>query len=404
MPWNINGEEEVRWNFVRARLRKASEMRALCRRFGISRECGHKWWRRFVAEGRVGLRERERAPHWAEAFRQQWLPRVLTLRRRQPDFGPQKLCWGLRQCWSRGPWPAPRTVGRWLAAAGKVRRRVHRPPAGPVVSTPKPAVAIRPNDVWSVDLKGWFLTGDRTRVCPLTVRDMASRCVLAVRHVHPAKEPQVGAVLRTLFRRHGRPRAIKVDNGAPFGGPGPRGWTALTAAWIRLGLRVEFSRPGCPQDNGAHEQMHRVLKKATASPPAGTLRAQQRRFDLWRWRYNYQRPHAALQMRLPGDLYGPGHRQLAVPDWSYPSAWRQVYPDTKGRIRWCKRQRLLGQAFAGQPLGLKPIHSDILAVYFGPHLLGTLHPKDLAGLRPVRWRDPTHREREGLRPSRALPI
>ena len=404
MPWNIKEAAEVRWNFVRARLRRPNRMLALCRRFGISRECGHKWWRRFVAEGRVGLRVRPSVPRWVAAFRQQWLPRVLALRRAAPDFGPLKLCWGLRQQWSRGPWPAPRTVGRWLVAAGQVRCRVRRPAAGPVVATLKPVVAIHPNDVWSVDLKGWFLTGDRTRVCPLTVRDMATRCVLAVRHVHPAKEPQVGAVLRSLFRRHGRPRAIKVDNGAPFGGPGPRGWTSLTAAWIRLGVRVEFSRPGRPQDNGAHEQMHRVLKKATASPPADNLRAQQRRFERWRWHYNHRRPHAALRMRLPGELYGWRHPQQPVPTWRYPATWLQVRPDAKGRIRWRKQQRLLGQAFAGRTLGLKSIHPDILAVHFGPHLLGTLHATDLAGLRPVGWRRPKHQEREGLRPSRTLPI
>lgn len=404
MPWNITEEAKVRWNFVRARMRRPREMRALCRRFGISRECGYKWWRRFVAEGRAGLGVRPSVPRWVAAFRQRWLPRVLALRRAEPDFGPLKLGWALRRSWSHGPWPAPRTIGRWLLAAGKVRRRVRRPAAGPVVMAGRPLMALRSNDVWSVDLKGWFLTGDGTRVCPLTVRDMATRCVLAVRHVHPAKEPQVGAVLRALFRRHGRPRAIKVDNGAPFGGPGPRGWTTLSAAWIRLGVRVEFSRPGCPQDNGAHEQMHRVLKKATASPPAATLRGQQQRFDRWRWRYNHRRPHAALQMRLPGKLYGSRHPSPSVPVWRYPVTWQQVWPDAKGRIRWRKQQRLLGQAFAGQCLGLKRLHPDILAVHFGPHLLGTLHATDLAGLRHVRWRQPNRREREGLRPARTLPI
>lgn len=386
MPWKINELEKTRWDFVQARIRKTESMRSLCQRFKISRRCGYKWWGRFVAEGKGGLHARKRCPGWVESWQRRWQPRILALRHEEKDFGPEKLHWLMEKRWPRQGGPAQRTIGRWLVAAGQVRRRVRRPQAGPTIARCRPGRRRRPNDVWTADFKGWFLTGNKTRVCPLTVRDLATRFVLAVRHVRPAKEPQVGAVLRALFRRYRRPRAIKVDNGAPFGGPGPRGWTALSVAWIRLGVRVEYNRPGCPQDNAAHEQMHRVLKKATATPPAYTLAEQQHRFDRWRRRYNHHRPHRSLHMRVPGKLYQVPLTQPARPDWNYPSAWQRLHPDAKGRVRWRRRQRLIGQAFARRTLGLKPISASITAVYFGPHLLGTLHAADLAGLRPVRWR------------------
>jgi len=149
---------------------------------------------------------------------------------------------------------------------------------------------------------------------------------------------------------------------------------------------VHFGRPSCPQDNAAHEQMHGVLQRATARPPAYTLHAQQRRFDRWRWRYNHRRPHRGLRLRLPCELYRPGAPRPPAQKWHYPASWLRLHPDAKGRVRWRKLPRLLGQAFAGHQLGFKPLGPNHGAVYFGPHLLGTLHATDRSGLRPVRWR------------------
>ena len=121
------------------------------------------------------------------------------------------------------------------------------------------------------------------------MRDAVSRCVLAVRHLPAPTDAAVRRVLTALFRRHGLPRALQMDNGTPFCGNGPRGWSSLTVWWLRLGLQVVVGRPGCPQDNGAHEQMHRILKAETVRPPAATAHAQQRRFNRWRLHYNRDR-------------------------------------------------------------------------------------------------------------------
>jgi putative transposase len=220
------------------------------------------------------------------------------------------------------------------------------------------------------------------------VRDLASRYVLCVRHVGRGGEAQIAPVMLALFRRYGLPRALRMDNGAPFGALGPRGWSRLSASWIKLGIHLEYGRPRCPQDNAEHEQMHRVLKRRTTRPASSHGQAQQRRFERWRQWYNYDRPHESLGMRVPASRYRRSPRRLpgsAVP-WRYPAHWERLYPDAKGRCQWRKRQRLIGQAFIHEELGGKKLSRDVLAVYFGPHLLGTLHASDQAGLRPVRWR------------------
>jgi putative transposase len=385
MPWKTSEAKQRRWEFIVARLRGDQSMSALCREYGISRECGHKWWRRFRAEGRSGLVELSRRTDRARQLQRRWRERLLRARQRLPDWGPAKLRWWLGR--KHPQEPSVRVLGAWLAAAGLTRRRPRRVRPGPVVPLLPPVRPVRPNDVWTIDFKGEFYTANRTRVTALTVRDLATRFVLATRHVRPC-EPDVAAVVRRLFRQYGLPRALRSDNGPPFGSLGPRGWTTLSLGWIKLGLRVEYGRPACPQDNPGHEQMHRVLKAATARPPAPNLAAQQTCFDRWRRWYNHHRPHAALGQRPPAELYQPSPRSLPrqLPVLVPSAAGTDVRLDGRGRLYWCGRQRAVSKTFAHEIVRLCPRPAGIVAVHFGPYLIGTLHPKDPAGMRPVRWR------------------
>jgi putative transposase len=361
-------------------------MVALCRRHGVSRECGYKWWRRFKAGGWPGLRSLGRRPWRAWCLKRRWWSRLMVVRRKERSFGPKKLHWKLRQTYPRLRLPAVRTLARWLAAAGMRRRRKRRARPGPPVRLAGRLSGHRVNQVWSIDVKGSFRTGDGRRVNALTVRDLASRYVLCVRQVGSGDETRIAAVMRRLFRRHGLPQALRMDNGTPFGAMGPRGWSHLSATWVKLGIRLEYGRPRCPQDNAEHEQMHRILKERTAQPASANPGAQQRRFDRWRQWYNHRRPHEAINLRVPAALYTRSPRGLprTPPLWHYPANWERLYPDAKGRCQWRKRQRLIGQAFIHEELGGRSCGPDILAVYFGPHLIGTLHARDLAGLRPVQ--------------------
>jgi putative transposase len=389
MPWK-NPESVpprvARWRFVQACLAGGEAFAALCRRFGVSRPTGYKYWRRFLTHGRAGLAARVRGPRRTAARWRRWRREVLALRRRWPTWGARKLRWRLRQRHPHGALPAARTLGRWLRAAGVVARRRQRHRRGPRLPALPRTVARRANDVWTLDFKGRFRTGDGRRVEPLTVRDLASRYVLAVQAVRAPSVPVVRAQLLRLFRRHGLPRALWIDNGAPFGGSGALGLSRLSVWWLRLGLRVEFSRRGRPQDNAAHEQMHRVLKAETARPPAGTLAAQQRRFGRWRHDYNHRRPHEALGLRPPARRYRPSPRRCprTLPPLVYPAHWVVRRVAASGRIQWGRRPRVIGVAFAGERIGLRLRHGGRHEVWLGTHLLGWLLANDLAGLRPAR--------------------
>ena len=249
-------------------------------------------------------------------------------------------------------------------------------------------VARRPNEVWTLDFKGEFAVGTGERVRALTVRDEASRYVLAVQHVAKPDDQSVRRIMQRLFRRYGLPRTIHVDNGTPFSSGGALGLSKLSVWWLQLGIHVSRSRRGCPQDNPSHEQMHGVLKKETAKPPAATFAAQLRRLAAWRRRYNQLRPNAALGQRRPAEVYRPSSRTLParLPEWEYPPHSHVVRVASNGRIWWAQAQRVIGRAFAHQRLRLQPTGAASAKVWLGSHLIGTLHAADAAGLRPAFYR------------------
>jgi putative transposase len=274
------------------------------------------------------------------------------------------------------------------------KRSVRRAKPGRVLDTLR-RLAIEPNDVWTVDFKGWFRTANGQRVCALTVRDLATRYVLVIQHVERGTERRLRAIFTRLFKRYGLPRAIRSDNGPPFGGEGPRGWTSLSVWWAQLGIEVEHGRPACPQDNAEHEQMHQVLHKETATPAAPTRAAQQRRFDRWRNTYNRWRPHQSLGMHPPIAMYRRSTRCLQLQTWpTHHPECETKQTDPRGRIHWRSHPRHIGRAFANQIVALKTVRRGVVEVYFGPHLLGELHANDSRGIRSLLLR-PTKTRRGG---------
>src|SRR6185436_5218947 len=207
--------------------------------------------------------------------------------------------------------------------------------------------------VWTVDFKGWFRTQDGGRVEPLTVRDLFSRYLLTIRLLPDQRWEPVQRIFLRLFRQYGYPSVIRMDNGQPFGSSGALGLSRLSAWWTALGIRVEFIAPGHPEQNGGHEQMHRVLKAETTRPASRHPRAQQRRTDRWVWAYNQIRPHEALGQKLPAQLYRgrpTRTRQVAL---KYPAGWDVRRVRSNGQIKWRGRKRFIGEAFVGYPIGLK---------------------------------------------------
>ena len=191
-----------------------------------------------------------------------------------------------------------------------------------------------------------------------------------------------------IFQEYGIPQAIRADNGSPFGSTGALGLTRLSAWWVKLGIGVEFIEPGHPEQNGAHEQMHRVYKAETLNPAAANLRGQKRRTRQWCWEYNYRRPHEALAMGVPGDYYRKSKRRMVgrLQPWAYPAGWKSRLVKNNGMIALNGRSRFVGHAFGKERVGLKRANPGKWAVYFGPCLAGELHDADGGGIRAVIYR------------------
>jgi len=362
----------------------------LCREYGISRKTGYKWLKRYGEGGSKALLERSRRPCTVGGqYAQYWKERLSRARRQRPRWGARKL-WTLMKAAhgaNRVRLPAASTLARWLRQMKLVnsngRRRARR---GPLLEAGALTLPQAANEVWTVDFKGWFRTGDGQRQEPLTVRDLFSRYVLGIVLLDNQSDALVRRTMSPIFKRHGVPQVIRVDNGSPFGGKGSRGLSRLSLWWLKLGIRVEFTRPATPSENGAHEQMHRILKADTLNPPAASRRAQTRRLRVWISYYNTQRPHESLDQQTPQSFYntkGPA-RLMQSGFASHPAHWPTRRVRNRGHIKWQGRLRFVGRAFVGERVGLKELEPHVHEVYISDILIGVLHDLDQGGMRPVR--------------------
>jgi putative transposase len=389
MPWKTNSEWEQRWGFVQLAMRAKTCLAELCRRSGISRKTAYKWIARFKERGRRGLRDEARSAHQLHNRpSSKWLARIRRSKGQHSSWGAPKIHWVLKRRFGLLGLPSEAAISRWLKRWGLTRRRRARVPRGPAILRTALTTPRQPNEVWTVDFKGWFRAGDGTKVEPLTVRDLASRYILGFYLLPRQSVEGVRRVMERLFKLYGLPQVIRVDNGSPFGATGALGLTRLSAWWIKLGIKVEFIEPGHPEQNGAHEQMHRVYKAETLHPVARTLRGQKNRTRQWCWEYNYQRPHEALGMGVPVDYYRKSRRRLPARSqpWKYPKDWLSRLVKGKGMISLNGRSRFVGEAFETERVGLKRIQPGKWAVYFGPCLAGELHDRDAGGIRAVVYR------------------
>ena len=387
MPWKTQCPSEQRWDLVRQIKAARRTITELCRQFKISRQCAYKWQHRYRHKGLWGLRDRTRRPRrLARQTHRLWLRRLRRQRLAHPTWGARKLRHELVLGFGKKGAPALATISRWLQRWGLSRGRRRRR-RGPVLLRPRPRPARRPHEVWTVDFKGRYRLGDGTRVEPLTVRDLCSRYGLAIALLRTQSLAPTRRVFARLFREQGVPQRIRCDNGTPFGGGGPTGLTRLSAWWVKLGIEVEFITPGRPCENGAHEQFHRVYKAEVAARPEATLAAQQKRSTTWLHHYNHQRPHQALGMKRPGQLFQKNRRKMRkAGPWRYPEGWARCWVKGNGEIRWRGVRRYVGEAFVRDYVGLKPQRAaGVWQVYYGPLLVGELHEKEVGSIRMAKY-------------------
>jgi len=365
MPWQGRSLVEIRESFIADYETGAWTVTSLAAEYAVSRKTACKWIARFRESGRAGLGDRSRRPHTSpQATADDIRAWLCAARLEKPRWSPEQGGRWLRRHAPQRPWPSRVTIAKiWRDAQlypGPVAR-----PRPCYLARPRPA-ADTPNALWTVDFKGDFRVGTGARCYPLTLRDQASRFTLRCTALAAPDRVQTQRELERAFREFGLPQCIRSDNGEPFAGPGLAGLSQLNVTWLRLGIHVDQIDPGRPDQNGSHEQFHRVLKAHTARPPAATLRSQQRRFDRFRREYNEERPHAALGHRVPADDYRPSARPWPrqIPPVEYPGHWDTRVVQPNGRIQGRGASLFLSRALAAERVGLEEVDEGIWTVHF----------------------------------------
>jgi transposase InsO family protein len=344
----------------------------LCERYGITRPTGYKWVSRYRDEGEAGLVERARAPYGCPHRTPARVEQLILAARKEYGWGAKKLLQVLRRRYPRLVWPARSTVNAILERHGKLhrnRRRKKWSHPGAV-----PLETVRPNQVWPADFKGQFKMRDGTYCFPLTVTDHFSRSLLLCKGLRSVRTEGAKPVFRRLFREVGLPEAIRTDNGAPFASTGIHGLCEMNVWWMQLGIVHQRIPPSSPQENGAHERMHRELKRETARPPARNLRGQQRKFDRFRDRYNEERPHEGIEDQVPASRWEPSPRpypeRIAPPE--YPGHMEVRRVSAAGTFRLKAAQPFLSNALHDEHIGLEEIGDGLWNIVYYRTLLGRI--------------------------------
>ena len=372
MPWKESSVMDERMRFV-IRLQEGERMSDLCREFGISRVTGYKIVSRYQETGLLGLSDRSRRPYrHANQLPHQIAALIVSIRQEHPNWGARKIREILlRKFDAEVKVPACSTIHATLDRHGLVRRAKRRKASHKANGTPLSAGAA-PNELWCADYKGEFRLGNHQYCYPLTVTDHASRYLLLCEALDSTKEILAFSAFETLFKDHGLPRAIRSDNGVPFASPnGLYNLSKLSVWWLRLGIKIERIKPGCPQQNGRHERMHRTLKQETTRPAQQNLLQQQASFDAFIDEFNNERPHEALNMRMPKEVYRPTTRTYnGLPEIEYPFHDKALNVTNCGRVCMYRKKINLSRALAGQAVGIKEVDDNIWLVSFMDYDLG----------------------------------
>jgi transposase InsO family protein len=377
MPWMETNVADERLQFVQDFASGHWCMSELCERYQVTRPTGYKWVARHRAGGDRGLTERSRAPHACPHRTSDEIEALVVAARRQYGWGAKKLRKVLRTRHPDLAWPARSTLNALLERHHLLRknrrRRKWAHPGATALQTD------HPNQVWPADFKGQFKTSDGQYCYPLTVTDHFSRALLVCRGLSSVKTGLTKPVFRALFREVGLPDAIRTDNGPPFATTGIHGLSPLNVWWMQLGIVHQRITPASPQENGQHERMHRELKRETARPAAGNHRAQQRRFDAFRRRYNDERPHEGIGDRTPTSLWTPSARDYPerITPPQYPAHLEVRRVSTAGTFRLHARQPFLAKTLQGEDIGLEEVGDGIWNIVYYRTLLGKIDERSL---------------------------
>jgi len=372
MPFEEQTIVDVRGKMIEA-VQSGMAIAQVARDFGVSRPTVYEWLSRWDPDDERSLADRSHAPHTQARETPARIEQLLIAERKRWGFGSKKILQRLREQHPTLEWPHRSTVDAMFDRAGLVEKRKRPRRTHRVVPFRRPYLAHQPGELWTADFKGQFRLGNGRYCYPLTVADQVSR-FLIVAHALPdvTLEPTWRRIERAL-REHGLPKAFHTDNGTPFG-HGLSRLSTMSVRLMKLDIEPVFSRPGRPQDNGAHERMHRTLKESATIPPANSFAAQQNKLDAFRHMFNHERPHEALGQRRPASLFTGGTRPFPrrEPVIEYEPYLHVRRVSQQGAIKWGGQAIFLSQALAAEWVALKPLDYDTHEVYFARFLIGRL--------------------------------
>jgi transposase InsO family protein len=374
MGWKECGVLEQRKEFIKEYLDGNEDLKCLCKKYGISEKTGHKWKNRFLEKGISGLADKSKAPLKSPAqLDENTIINLIALKLAHPNWGPKKILVLFCKAYPGKNPPSLSSVHRVLQKAGLVKKRRVRN-----INTAIPsnlAEAKEPNDVWTVDFKGWWYS-EGQQCLPLTVRDLVCRYILDIKLMQKSTAEAVKEVFIALFKKYGLPKAIRSDNGPPVASTnGQLGLTTLSAWWITLGITPERIKPGCPYENGSHERMHADLAGEVQNKIPGGISANQAALNLWAEQYNSLRPHEALGMKTPSDLYKKStvHFSGEPFELEYPFTFSTRKVSNNGRIIISGQSIMISTALRSLDLGLQFLGNKEYRLWLAEHQLGIVN-------------------------------
>lgn len=377
MPWKEADLMNVKYEFVLKTFNRDKTFTELCRDYGISTKTGYKWKQRFIEGGFPALEELSRRPRkCGNRMPEEVSVELIRIKNLHPKWGASKI---LQVYKNNNPGqyaPARSTVENLFIRSGFVEQRKRKRNK----TTSRIQVKVvpdHPNQVWTVDFKGWWYTKHKEKCEPLTIRDEFSKYILDIRVLDKGDTPNVKQAFEILFAKYGLPKIIRSDNGPPFASAfNSLGLSKLSVWWMSLGIKLDRTDPGCPYQNGGHERMHRDMKSELSGQIDGNLNEHQRIFDQWRDEFNTVRPHASLEMKTPSDVYKKSAKEYKPENVIivYGKGYKSRTVNDRGFCNYKGKRIFVGNPFAGYNVGVRETDGEI-ELWFDDFLIGILDQK-----------------------------
>ena len=369
MPVRATTTVDIREEIALMALSGAYTISELAELFEITRPTIYKYRERYRVGGRSGLVDQRRAPKHPRRTPDAMVRRIVAERRRW-GWGSKKIRRRLLDAEPERAWPARSTIDEIFKRHQLVvpRRRPLR------IRSPfrQSYTATEPGELTSIDFKGEFRLGNRRWCHPLTIVDSTSRYLLACHALDSIALNGVWPVFERVLREHGLPAAVLSDNGPPFGGHGLTRWSTFSVRLMKLDIQPVLIDPGHPEQNAAHERMHRSLKDGATLRPGRDLSHQQRIFNLFRRTYNHERPHEGIGLARPARCYSGSPRPFPSrpPLIEYPSSFEVRTVSSCGTIKWRHHPLFISHSFSGERLGFELCDDRTWTVHFASFVIG----------------------------------